>query len=149
MKFTNFDPLHKFIWGAHEILKPVLDTPFQGLLVGKVLTTPAALGSQRWGLGFQIWTKFLKLHLYPDCHGNVMNSHGNKRQEVAQVSSDVLSRYGNAAGQFYTRPLFRHDLSTPPVYRRIKSRRIRASCSIDLVGLRRAPVRYATLVVCL
>jgi len=46
---------HKFIWGAPKILKPVLDTPFQGLLLGKVWTgtTPADLGSQRWerGLG--------------------------------------------------------------------------------------------------
>ena len=39
MKFwTNVDPC-KFIWGAPRILKPVLDTPFQGLLPGKIWTT--------------------------------------------------------------------------------------------------------------
>jgi len=53
-----------------------LDTPFQGLLLGKVWTTPADFGSQRWefgGMGApnfnggrpKFWTKFLKLHLYP------------------------------------------------------------------------------------
>ena len=52
MKFSNFDP-RKFILGvAPKILKPVLDTPFQGLLLGKVWTTPTNLGSQRLGVGW-------------------------------------------------------------------------------------------------
>jgi len=59
--------------GAPQILNPVLDTPFQGLLPGKVWTMPTDLGSQHWGLGApnlnrgvtpKFWTKFLKLHLY-------------------------------------------------------------------------------------
>jgi len=61
--------------GAPKILKTGLDTPFQGLLLGKVWTMPAVLGSQRlggWGpkilmggLSPKFWTKFLKLYLYP------------------------------------------------------------------------------------
>ena len=39
--WANFDhPPCKFFWGDPKILKPVLDTPFQGLLPGKVWTTP-------------------------------------------------------------------------------------------------------------
>jgi len=75
LKFSNFD-LRNFFWGgAPKILKPVLGTPFLGLLLGKVWTTPANLGSQCWGfwspqilMGLPLpkfWTNFLKLHLYP------------------------------------------------------------------------------------
>ena len=46
--WANFDPPQIF-WGAPKILKLVLDTPFQGLLLGKVWPTTADLGSQRWG----------------------------------------------------------------------------------------------------
>ena len=39
--WANFDPpTDKFFWGAPKILKPVLGSPFQGLLPGKVWTTP-------------------------------------------------------------------------------------------------------------
>ena len=41
--WANFDPPHKFFWGAPKISKPVLGTPFQGLLPGKVWTTPLTL----------------------------------------------------------------------------------------------------------
>jgi len=38
-------------WGkASKILKPVLDTSFRGLLLGKVWTMPTDLGSQHLGL---------------------------------------------------------------------------------------------------
>ena len=37
--WANFDP-HNFLGGAPKILKPVLGPPFQGLLPGKVWTTP-------------------------------------------------------------------------------------------------------------
>jgi len=49
--WANFDSPSANFWGAPKILKPVLDTPFQGLLLGKVWTTPTDLWSQRWGLG--------------------------------------------------------------------------------------------------
>jgi len=38
---TNFDPPPQmYLEGAHKILKPVSDTPFQGLLLGIVWTMP-------------------------------------------------------------------------------------------------------------
>jgi len=75
LAFSNFDP-RNFFGGAPKILKPVFDTPFHGLLLGKVWTMPDDLGSQRWGgslgtpnfnggVSHKFWTKFLKLHLYP------------------------------------------------------------------------------------
>jgi len=76
LEFSKFDFPAIFFWGggAPKILKPVLDTPFQGLLLETVWTMPADLRSQRWevwGLPnfkkshHKFWTIFLKLQLYP------------------------------------------------------------------------------------
>jgi len=56
LKFTNFDP-RKFIWGAPEISKPLLDTvtPFQGILLGKVWTMPPnTRGWENWAIFWPI-----------------------------------------------------------------------------------------------
>ena len=47
--WANFEPL-QICLGTPKILKPVLDTPFQDLLLGKVWTTPT-LGHNIGSLG--------------------------------------------------------------------------------------------------
>ena len=50
LKFLNSE-LPQFFAGSPKILKPVLDTPSQGLYVEKNLDHIPDLGSQRWGEG--------------------------------------------------------------------------------------------------
>jgi len=56
--WTNFDPTNLF-GGTPKILKPVLDIPFQGLLLGKVWTMPWPLREWKIILLPQILIEYL------------------------------------------------------------------------------------------